>query len=134
MSIWNEDTGDRLASLVHGAVVGSLKYDESNQILVTGCNDFTVRVWDLRFVESGKVVLCCTLKSSNHIVYHVDFDEDMLVMTNANSSEPYTTLWDFRDPLVKNGSNKTVRNWLIPALSIAAVVVAIAVYQITKGL
>jgi WD40 repeat protein len=102
----DEQTGNLNATVQHPSAVTCFKYDERRQILVTGCNDFKVRVWDLRSIEYGTAKLCCALSASNHVVYYVDCDEDMIVMTNAQSENPCTYLWDFRDSEISNSPSK----------------------------
>lgn len=146
-AIYDEDSGRLLRSIVHPSVVSFMKYDKSRQLLVTACNDSGVRIFDLRRVLDPSVddseLLCGRLAHSNEVVYHIDFDEDILVMTNASGKDPCTVLWDFRPNA--GGSRESsspsslfggIRSpWLIyTTLSIAVVIISVALLHLgTKG-
>lgn len=87
-TIWDVQSGQRLASLGRGAPAYSIRFSPDGRQVATGGNDGVVRVWD---AATGGLLL--TLPGHAATVTNLDFSPDGAFLATA-SADGTTRLWD----------------------------------------
>jgi WD40 repeat protein len=100
--LWDADTGQELAILLHGIRLYGLAFSPDSSRLVIGGGDDTIRLWD---VATGNEV--CQLRGHESYVHAVAFSPDGARLATA-SGDATLRLWDTVPPSLRakrpNGS------------------------------
>lgn len=95
--LWEASSGQEIHSFAHKHIVKSVDFSADSQRLVTGCNDKSLRVFDLNNYSSDPIVLSghtsnirrCLFMDENERVVSISDDKTLRVWDPSSKSEVF---------------------------------------------